>query len=208
MQFPYKFIENGSHLSGVIGKLGIRGVRYHHHPLHVKWSSIDSQALYYTEYRPQSFIQFAFTSIRFHVHIKPLVAFRSTSCPARNSKRGGDWDNHVVFIAIKVISWYRIFVSLRGFFSYTRLQFALLYYMYIYTYISRMTRCTGQKNTLILNKRGKKKKKPALSFVCVFKAGLLRVYLVRRKKKKKVQAVHVCPEFTLKHTQMVFPVKR
>lgn len=70
-----------------------------------------------------------------------------------------------------------------------------------------MTRCTGQKNTLILNKRGKKKK-PALSFVCVFKAGLLRVYLVRRKKKKKVQAVHVCPEFTLKHTQMVFPVKR
>lgn len=71
-----------------------------------------------------------------------------------------------------------------------------------------MTRCTGQKNTLILNKRGKKKKKPALSFVCVFKAGLLRVYLVRRKKKKKVQAVHVCPEFTLKHTQMVFPVKR
>lgn len=31
------------------------------------------------------------------------------------------------------------------FFFYTRLQFALLYYMYIYTYISRITRRTGHK---------------------------------------------------------------
>lgn len=77
----------------------------------------------------------------------------------------------MVFIAIKVISWYRIFVSSRGFFLHETTICIIILYVYLYIHITNDTLYRTE-DTLILREKEKMIRHiPLFFFFLSFKLG-------------------------------------